>query len=1452
MVVLAVYLLASALLLSSVAECSVSKQHRPHAVVELEYDYTINVDPASENAVNDKTCHAPDGGGTSSVPCQTLDYALAQLVLYEPNRSVKFYLASPDITYNLSLPQLNVTNRCHFSLYGNDSLYPLIPTVKCKRNAGVSFTNCCNIVLYNVQFQECGALHVSTSRNRTADTKPHKISFLIIGVSLYFYNCTNVKMYHIGVVDSYQATGVVMYDTNGIVNVTSCVFKNNTVPNDGSVAGGGGFAVEFTYCRPGDITCNQTNYDSKHKRNRNSVYLFDNCTFEDNVANKASTERNFILPAYSNHDATGRGGGLSVYVKGDAVNNSITVVGSRFINNCAMWGGGIRIQMSDSTINNSISLFHCNFTENQAVFAKYGKYTGGGAIHVLITTHFLNDIDDDVSRSKIHINSCILEYNEAMEGGAMCIAIAPENWLDEDQLVEISISKSSFEYNQARLGNAVAMLNFPVFNRGLISNVKFHDCNFSNNSIMLSDTTVHPAGMATVYTNKVSAIFQNSVVFYNNSGSALVVIGTQVDFTGTNAMFQNNLGVNGGAIALLGASSILIGPNTNMTFLNNTATRYGGAIYNRYIGDEDLESTADCFLRYSEPFVDPSHWKVKFNFSDNSAKEDGCSIASTSVYPCAWNQDYFNITNVFHWNAQWHYKNSKCDPKNEFFTRAKNFTQSKSDPIPFYPGRAFTLPLKALDEFGNDVTDDTVYSASVLEGHGQSVAKVDPGFTYVASNYISLSGKPQSNITIVMETTGSRTVHVLLNLTILDCPPGFVLKQTENKYQSDGVKLEGDFAKKTVCECPDDENKYRNLLRCSTKEFMTKIHINYWYGPVNITLPGSKTISTPFLMGMAPITYRLISEDMKFKQDDVSIRLPNSTDGVEKLLCGNANRKGVLCGECLEGYAVAVNSPTYKCVPCSLNSTTTAQFVGHLFAYIALTYVPIVIIFIVIIFFKIKLASSAAAGFLLYAQIISSGYFDITGYSLFYVGINHRAPVVVQSIYSTIYGIFNLESFANFLHPFCLNEHFTTLHILCLDYAIATFPLVVITVIYLFYKCKSLKCHCRAFGRRQETTIDPDASSTTSLLSITNFRTRRKNSPNNRLIHALMAFVLLSYTKFSLASMRTLIIHELFSDTGKTITHRIYMAGHLSFKDTQYIFPFGFLAILILVFVVFLPPLLLLGPLQFVDWLTDKPKFTWLRNVWPSIAIHTFLDTLQGYKPNRRFFAGLYLLFRLFMFLTYSFTNDFITQYTIQQIIIFIFAVLVSLLRPYTKDFFNFLDTFLFLNLGILNAIAIYTSERSYSDSIYGFECFLVFLPLVYIICYVFWNKCRKRYEYKILKHKVTHHLINPLRESCKSKSEERQRLLPFSESVDYSSADDPDEDIFRRAERGNRFRTADIRTVPPKISGEVPKTVISIPDTRLSTISEEQNNSKEANDSGIGRQSNSGGLNTENSENDI
>ena len=91
---------------------------------------------------------------------------------------------------------------------------------------------------------------------------------------------------------------------------------------------------------------------------------------------------------------------------------------------------------------------------------------------------------------------------------------------------------------------------------------------------------------------------------------------------------------------------------------------------------------------------------------------------------------------------------------------------------------------------------------------------------------------------------------------------------------------------------------------------------------------------------------------------------------LEAIVCSE-NRKGILCGSCIEGYSTLYNSPALTCY-----NTTTAHCAYGIPLYIVSELLPVTIIFVVILVFNISLTSGALYSFVLYAQLLDFLYID--------------------------------------------------------------------------------------------------------------------------------------------------------------------------------------------------------------------------------------------------------------------------------------------------------------------------------------------------------------------------------------------------------------------------------------------------------------------------------------------
>ena len=203
-------------------------------------------------------------------------------------------------------------------------------------------------------------------------------------------------------------------------------------------------------------------------------------------------------------------------------------------------------------------------------------------------------------------------------------------------------------------------------------------------------------------------------------------------------------------------------------------------------------------------------------------------------------------------------------------------------------------------------------------------------------------------------------------------------------------------------------------------------------------------------------------------------------------------------------------------------------------------------------------------------------------------------------------------------------------------------------------------------------------------------RFRRKWDPKGSVINAFATFLLLSYSKLLTVSYSLLDASTLYNNRGERIGPvALYYDASIEYFSRQHL-PFVLLAIcVLLVLVVFPLLLLLLYPMRsFQRCLGYCTRIRWQ-------FLHTFADAFQGCYKNGtngthdyRYFAGLYLLFRIVLLAA------FITQSSHMWLILIPFPVVVSLLfayfRPYKNNFFNIIDCLGFALLALTIYFIVY------------------------------------------------------------------------------------------------------------------------------------------------------------------
>ena len=729
--------------------------------------------------------------GANIIYCSSLDSVFN--VSCQTNQTI--YILSNG-NHTLTSPVATFTNLSNITFIGLGVESTAISCVQDAENktVGLSFEGSTNISFLNLSILGCSALRISSSSYHQNGS----LKFANIFVALYFYSCENIVMYNISISLSPNATGVVVYNTVGTNIFTNSVFSNNHV--SGGAAGGGGFYVEFTFCIPGDENCSDDAV-SYTDRNHDSVYTFEGCTFIDNTASTSTTEdTTYLVPYRSSHFALGRGGGLSFFLKADAHRNNICITDCRFENNSATWGGGLFVEFHDDTLDNVIDVDGCFMINNHCPFTPTTG-TGGGGMRLGHYVFNGNSSNYMYVPNLISLTSCSFSSNTAFNGGGLSISPTVQN-VTKDQVATVFISQSNFTGNVARLGAALHVSRFAMILDGNIINVVISDCNFDSNAVNFikylreyggNKTDAYQPGLGAVYINQVPVAFQTRVCFTSNSGSAIAAVGASLDFSDCFATFKDNLGMNGGAIALLGLAWLRINDNTSMKFWGNVATVDGGAIYNKYVERENLITYVNCFIRHAKYYsVKPSDWKATFEFGYNYDLNKGrlSAIYSTSILPCSWaGGSEMQLGDVFCWRGFWTYvPDFDCSAHIHSDIGKVEFTNYT---IQTFPGHQIHLPVSILDDLGKDLTSNQSVFSRTLRVNGHTKNKTD----YIWNLETNIEGSENSSVKVLLDSIGDRVWHITFEVNLEECPPGFQFNEGVGK-----------------CECLD--NKYSGAVTC--------------------------------------------------------------------------------------------------------------------------------------------------------------------------------------------------------------------------------------------------------------------------------------------------------------------------------------------------------------------------------------------------------------------------------------------------------------------------------------------------------------------------------------------------------------------------------------------------------------------------------------------------------------
>ena len=198
---------------------------------------------------------------------------------------------------------------------------------------------------------------------------------------------------------------------------------------------------------------------------------------------------------------------------------------------------------------------------------------------------------------------------------------------------DVNINHCQFVYNGHYRGHGAA-IHYSSSNvtNHLQSLLTISNCNFTNNK----------GAQSLVYIeNRISEHANNVMLYYSkfchNQGTSIYVINQKLSLSGK-LLFENNTAISGAGIHITDHSTVIVGRNSNVAFIQNSADNNGGAIFlnnhSTFLFDENSKpkfnyNKATRGTIYSEASsIVTFTGNCKITFSSNSATQFGAAIYS--------------------------------------------------------------------------------------------------------------------------------------------------------------------------------------------------------------------------------------------------------------------------------------------------------------------------------------------------------------------------------------------------------------------------------------------------------------------------------------------------------------------------------------------------------------------------------------------------------------------------------------------------------------------------------------------------------------------------------------------------------------------------------------------------------------------------------------------------------
>ena len=588
-------------------------------------------------------------------------YSLDKALRYVNSNSI----INITIPYDTLLSPANLSNLSNITIAGNS-----MSEIDCNYTGALECKGCNNVIIKNIRWIRCGFFNISTTGSNSHN-KAHHLD--PIG-GLYFDTCTNLTIqcctFLTSLVQISQASGTVT-----ISNVYYTDNYTNTYPQSHYEYTYGGLYVEqsnrmdlviniidcsFTSMKPNSVAIQL--FVVKSKDSGMNRILISSTSFTDSINNQ---------PVPSNY------GNSMVFINISSSHTNVTLSDVRFQSNTVADNGNILSIVTNednSTVQILSSVFLSNTASNVAVFEtghltmidSVFKYNDGKSNLILlkyqtsiITSYEGLMLSNNTGGPMLSLNSynisvsfleSKLQHNTLSSGNGLVmlsdyynldVLLAGIKFISNKILTDGSTFYSSSPVTMPTKSNSSTYIP-PTHEVVILNVVVFRQSGGGDGAgVYISHPSCDSCEVTGYYTLKESTFNNinniNSVIFYgiSNSTNTMIIsncqfannLGTAVHLENSNliideglTLFENNTAEHGAALYLDLNSRVMFNASSKVSFDNNEARRYGGAIYCR------VSEHNGCYKNVSDILLVQNTTNSIIQFNNNVGSAGGNSV----------------------------------------------------------------------------------------------------------------------------------------------------------------------------------------------------------------------------------------------------------------------------------------------------------------------------------------------------------------------------------------------------------------------------------------------------------------------------------------------------------------------------------------------------------------------------------------------------------------------------------------------------------------------------------------------------------------------------------------------------------------------------------------------------------------------------------------------------------